>query len=342
MLKHKSLKTKTLSTIAGLVVGALAMLVPAQAVELTVATFVPPQHHTNTYMFKWLGDEMSKRSNGTLTLKIYPAGQLGAGPAQQYKRVVEGVADIVLAVPAFTPELFPRTMLGVVPGKSITPMDFSERMLAVFEEHLADEYSKVKLLSISGAAGLGIYSNVEMTTLEDWKGVKIMPFSSMTAPIIEAMGAVPVQLTVSDVYTALSTGTLDAAYGSYNNVVSPWHWGDVSKFHMTGVPVQFSPVTVMMNLDRYNSLSAEHRAIIDELAGEQFSKIEALSFYNADLGSLKIMNETESAGYSRVEVSPEEQVKMNAAVAKGMKEIYADYTKRGIDNAEEVYNAINK
>ena len=80
----------------------------AAAEELTVATFVPPQHHTNTVMFKWFGEELEKRSGGSLTMKLFPAGQLGAGPVQQFKRAVEGVADITFGVSAYTPALFPK------------------------------------------------------------------------------------------------------------------------------------------------------------------------------------------------------------------------------------------
>ncbi|MDB3911834.1 hypothetical protein N9381_08640, partial [Paracoccaceae bacterium] len=45
-------------------------------------TFVPLQHQTNTGMFAWFDQEIDKRSGGTLIMKIYPAGQLGAGPVQ--------------------------------------------------------------------------------------------------------------------------------------------------------------------------------------------------------------------------------------------------------------------
>lgn len=38
---------------------------PVTAEELSVATFVPPQHHTNTVMFKWFGEELAKRSGGS-------------------------------------------------------------------------------------------------------------------------------------------------------------------------------------------------------------------------------------------------------------------------------------
>ncbi len=80
------------SALAALVLGFITTSVSGE--ELSVATFVPPQHHTNNNMFNWFGDELEKRSGGSLTMKLYPAGQLGACPVQQYKRAVEGVADI--------------------------------------------------------------------------------------------------------------------------------------------------------------------------------------------------------------------------------------------------------
>ena len=41
-------------------------------------------------------------------------------------------------------------------------------------------------------------------------------------------------------------------------------------------------------------------------------------------------------------MSAEERARMDAAVADGMQAIFADYASRGIENAEEIYNAINK
>jgi len=57
---------------------------------------------------------------------------------------------------------------------------------------------------------------------------------------------------------------------------------------------------------------------------------------------LAIMKDTAGKNYEMVEVSAEERAKMDAAVAEGMKAIFADYAARGIDDAEEIYNAINQ
>lgn len=312
------------------------------AEELSVATFVPPQHHSNSIMFKWFGEELEKRSGGSLTMKLYPAGQLGAGPVQQYKRAVEGVADIVFGVAAYTPSIFPKTMMAIPPGKAKNSAEATKRILAVYDEMLAGEFADVKMLGITTAAGVGISATKDVSTMEGLKGAKIVPYAALTSPIIEAMGAVPVQMPVTEMYTGLSTGTIDGAYATYNNMTPPWNFWDVSKFFVENVPVQHAVVFVLMNKERYEGLSAEHKAIIDQLAGEPISMKGAEGFDGADAKSLNMMETTEGKGYQRVRVSDEERAKMDAAVAEGLKVIFAEYAGRGIDDAEAVYNAINK
>lgn len=330
--------TSALALAASLAASAL----PLSAEELSVATFVPPQHHSNSVMFKWFGEELEKRSGGDLTMKLYPAGQLGAGPVQQYKRAVEGVADITFGVSAYTPALFPKTMLAILPGKAQSSHEATERMLAVFDDYLAEEYEDVKLIALTTAAGIGIAATRDVSTMDGLKGAKIVPYAALTTPIIEAMGAVPVQMPVTEMYTGLSTGTIDGAYSTYNNMTPPWNFWDVASYFVTNVPVQHAVIFVVMNRERYDGLSDAHRAIIDDLAGEAASYKLAESFDGADATSLKMMKATTDKAYDLVAVTDEERAKMDAAVAEGLKAVFANYADRGIDNAEAIYNAINR
>ncbi|MEM9854102.1 MAG: TRAP transporter substrate-binding protein [Pseudomonadota bacterium] len=322
---------------------AMSVAAPAaSAEELTVATFVPPQHHSNTGLFAWLANELDTRSGGSLTMQLFPAGQLGAGPVQQYKRAVEGVADITFGVTAYTPALFPKTMLAIPPGKANSSAEATERLMAVFDEYLADEYDDVKVIALSTAAGIGIASTQDLSTLEAMEGAKVVPYAALTTPIIEAMGAVPVQMPVTEMYTGLSTGTIDGAYATYNNMTPPWNFWDVASHFTVNVPVQHAVIFVVMNKERYMGLSDDHRAIVDELAGEAASMKLAEGFDGADVKSLAMMESAEGKNFEIVTVSAQERARMDAAVADGMQAIFADYASRGIDNAEEIYNAINK
>ena len=54
----------SLAVAKGAVLGITAQ--PATAEELSVATPVPPQHHTNAGMFAWCGEEFERRPGGSL------------------------------------------------------------------------------------------------------------------------------------------------------------------------------------------------------------------------------------------------------------------------------------
>jgi TRAP-type transport system periplasmic protein len=324
-----------------LIIATAAFAAPAAGEELTVATFLPPQHHTNAVVFKWLGEELAKRSNGTLTLKVYPGGQLGAGPVQQYKRVVEGVADIVLGVASYTPERFPKTMLTIPPGKAANSMELAERFLAVYDRYFADEFAAVKYLGIGFPAGTSISATKNLSTLASLKGAKIVPYSATTTALMEAMGVVPVQMPVTEVYTGLSTGTIDGAIAAHNNMLAPWNWQDVTRYYIDNFPAQFQTVYIVMNKDRHKGLKKEHRAIVDQIAGREFTKVASASFHNADAVALKAMK-ANGGKYQFIVVSAEERAKMDAAVAKGLGVIFASYAAKGIPNAKEIYDAINK
>jgi len=317
----------------------------AKAEELSVATFVPPNHETVTVSLAWFEKELAERSGGTLTMKLYPAGQLGAGPVQQYKRAVEGVADITFGIASINPTLFPKTLLAVPPGKAVDGLDSTERMWAIFDQYLADEWQEVKLLALGNPAGGMLIATKDVSTIEGMRGAKIVPYAAMTSPVIKGMGAVPVQMDPSEHYTALSTGTIDAAVSSINNVMPPWNLDEVSNYAILNVPATFNPVYFVMNKERYEDLSDEHKAVLDEIAGLPFSMELARSFHLADQHALEWVEEQRQAGNLKVEwktVSAEERAKMEKAAADGMAQIYADYSERGISNALEIYEALNK
>lgn len=317
----------------------------ASAEELSVATFVPPSHETITKALAWFETELAERSNGELTIKLYAAGQLGAGPVQQYKRAVEGVADITFGIASTTPTLFPRTMLAILPGAAVDGPDSTERLWAVFEDYMADEWADVKVLAIANPAGGMIISTRDVSTIEGMQGAKIVPWAAMTTPVMQGMGAVPVQMDPTEHYTALSTGTIDGAISSINNIMPPWNLDEVADYAIVNTPATFNPVFYVMNRERYESLSDEHRAIIDELAGLPFSRELAQAFHEADEEALAWKDERIAAGELNVEwivTSDEERAKMEQAARDGMAAIYEDYAERGIDNVQEIYEALNQ
>lgn len=315
----------------------------ALAEQLTIASFLPGPHHLHTRMLGWFGEELEKQSGGELSIQLFPGGQLGAGPVQQYKRALEGVADMTLGVSAYTPTVFPKTMLAILPGSSNTAVESTGRLWDAYEAHLADEYDEVKLIALMTVAGNVISSTRDLSTLDAFAGAKLVPYAAMTQPILESLGAVPVQMPITDVYTGLSTGTIDAAYTSYSNITPPWNFWDVTPYFVENVPVQFAVLFLVMNKERYQSLSDEQRALIDSLSGRVLSMKGAESFDLADTLSKQQMadNPDKMKNSQVVRITDDERARVIARSQDGLQAIFTAYRAKGIADAEAVYQALN-
>ena len=81
---------------AALGAAATAALAPVEAfaTELKLAHFTSPRHPMDRFFMRPWSEELARMSNGELTVRIFPAGELGKGPQQQFKRAVDGAADI--------------------------------------------------------------------------------------------------------------------------------------------------------------------------------------------------------------------------------------------------------
>lgn len=89
---------------------------------------------------------MATAIGGDVTARVYSGGELGAGPADQYNRAVDGVADIVFGLPGYAALNFPLTLVTDLPGV-INAETGTERVLANLDK-LSGEYRRVALTGI--------------------------------------------------------------------------------------------------------------------------------------------------------------------------------------------------
>lgn len=100
-------------------------------------------------------------------------------------------------------------------------------------------------------------------TLAEIKGMKIRAPEGLAAEVFRQVGAVPVSLPFSEVYTALETGLVDAADASalVNNEALGLH--SIAKFPIyPGIHSQ-AVHSFSLNKDTWEGLSEQHRTIID-------------------------------------------------------------------------------
>ncbi len=249
----------------------------ANATELKLAHFMSPRHPMDRFIMRPWSEEVATLSGGDLKVRIYPGGALGKGPVAQYKRAVDGIADIAFGLPGFTSKLFPRVGVVELPGIAPTSTDATNALWNALGE-LSPEFRRVKLLALwTNERQVLMTRKKPIRSVGDMKDLKFRVPSRTQGEAIKALGAVPVFMPINRVYNALNTGVIDGVLTGPSTIVS-FKFNEVAKHYTTGWPLGRSPFFLVMNNGAFDKLSDAHKALVERTTGRAMS-LRAAKFY---------------------------------------------------------------
>ncbi|GGO38419.1 C4-dicarboxylate ABC transporter substrate-binding protein [Gemmobacter aquaticus] len=291
----------------------------AGAQELKFANYMAPTHPYVAGAFDPLAAKIAEATGGAVTVKVYNGGELGAGPADQYSRVVDGVAELAVGLPGYTAANFPLTLLTELPGV-LTEADGTATLWKNIDL-LGPEYERVKLVSLwSNAQNILYTRDKPVRTPDDVKGMKIRVPSRNAGLIVEAWGGSPVSMPVSEIYNAMQTGVIDAAMID-GTATMAFKLGEVANYLTVGMDTAISPFFILMNRDAFDGLSAEHQAAVDAVGREVSVLGNQVQLSEAAKGIEKF-GATE--GKELIKLTPEEAAAFNTLSAPVVDTVVAE------------------
>jgi TRAP-type transport system periplasmic protein len=292
----------------------------SQADELKFAHFMSTKYKLHEGVFLPFAQELQQATDGVLSVRVYPGGELGAGPAKQYDRAVDGIAELVFGLPGYTASQFPLTLLVELPGV-VPSEDRATAALWNNIELLDREYRRVKLVSLwNNPAGAIFTRDKPIRSIDDLKGLKIRVPSRNGGKVIEAWGAAPVSMPITDVYNALQTGVIDGVLVD-PSVVKSFKLGEVARYMTTGMKSTLTPQFVLMNRDAWKDLTTEQQAALDKLAGANMAEKARRMQVAEAVEGIKAFTE---AGNEVIELSASEVARFDAASAQLVKSVVAE------------------
>jgi TRAP-type C4-dicarboxylate transport system substrate-binding protein len=269
---HATRRTFLTGTLATTAAAGLPLTAHAQgAVELKMASFVPPTHTIWANVLLPWAKEIASKSGGKLTVRAFPSMQLGGKPPELYRQMVQGIADIVFTLTGYTSGDFPMMALTELPGTAESADDGTRKLWQHFDKFLAREFADAKVLMLWNSDNAGVMSRERpVRKLEDMKGLKVRTPSAAQAAQISAMGATPIPMPVTQIYNSLERGVIDASMIPASAGLD-FKLIEVAKYFTYNAPLGRSPFLVSMNRKRYEALPADLKKIIDDTTGLQLS-----------------------------------------------------------------------
>jgi TRAP-type C4-dicarboxylate transport system substrate-binding protein len=240
-------------------------------VELKLHSFVPPTHVIWTDVLMPWAQEVAKRSNNQLTVKLFPAMQLGGRPPELYRQAVQGISDIIFSLPGYTSADFPMMALTELPGTATSADDGTKKLWGNFNQFLARDFKDTKVLMLWNSDSASLMSKGKpIKGLDDMKGMKIRTPSAAQSAQLDALGATPIDMPVTQIYNNLDRGVIDATMIPMSAALD-FKLIEVARYFTTDAPLGRSPFMVVMNKPKYEGLPPNLKKVIDDTTGLSLS-----------------------------------------------------------------------
>ncbi len=317
-------------------VAAAGMLAAPQAIsaaELKIASFPGPKHPVNARMLSPWVDKVNATSSG-LTAKLFVAGKLGKGPAKQFKRALDGVADMSFGLQGYTSKQFRATTLVELANVMSNAQDGTNRLNVAYEKSAAvrAEYDKVKVPALwTIDTPIIMTKNKPIKSVVDLKGLKLRTPSQMSARSIRALGAVPMPMPITKLYNALARGTVDGVLVS-PTVLHTFKIKEVTRYFADGIPFGSSPMFVVMNKKTWNGLSDAHKDIVNKTVGERWGNVGGKIYDVEHEKGMSFLAESKS--HNLIQLPDAEIRKATGMLNQLERDVVAEWEKRGVPATE--------
>jgi len=308
---------------------------PEGPIELIEANWTPAQMPPPIYLEafdftleQWM-DTVEWQTGGGVQFERYPTETL-VKMVDMWEAVKLGISDIAMINVCAFPGQFPMTAALRVPGFFANSIQGSMVRQTLLEEgYLAPEWADVKVLWFGTNAPHSIACRTkQISTLDDLKGLKVANMGEPEGSFLEALGAVSVPMPATEFYLALERGTVDAVCQDTNGLVA-FQLYQVAPY-ITEIPGNAnSCMVVVMNLDKYNSLPPDIKAVFDQSTSLLRSICHGKRFDYSCNACVDYLNSLEGAPPVSV-LSEEERAKFFQTIDPLIEEALADLEAQGM------------
>ncbi len=310
----------------------------AETIELKLAHGFTPKHTMQVKVFEPWAEKITKLTHGKVKFTMFPGGALGKMP-DHYSLVEKGLADIVYILQDYTPGRFPMTTVFELPFMIPNATKCSEAMWKIYEKFPAfrKEYSKVKVLALfAHPPGDFHTTKVPIRNIDDFKGLKIRTATPSVTQALKIFGAAPVNMPITETYTALERGVVDGTVVPWEGVAT-FKLNELLKY---STPAKFYTVTMalLMNKKKWDSLPEDVKKVISENSGLSLSMECGRVYDETDQPNKEICLKS---GMQVVELSPEAKATLKSVTEPIREDWVKEMKAKGLPGKEVLDAAIN-
>ena len=297
---------------------------------IKIANVTAPEHPLHVG-FEKMASIMNEKSGGRIEATAYPSGQLG-----NLRAISEGLQLGTIEIGTQSP----GGLASFMPLLGVLELPYlyrdNQHVYNTVDGEIGQELNEL-FREKTGIRILGYWMNLYRNTTnskkaivkpEDFKGLKIrVPETKTVMDTIAALGASPVPMPFGDVYTSLQQGVIDGQENPLSIIWASKLYEVQTYLSLTGHI--YSPVTIMISDQFYNSLPEDLQKIVVEAFEEVRPEVRKM----VEDQEQKLLENLKNQGMEINEVDKSE-------FAEYMGSIYDEFTKANGKTAGEYIERI--
>lgn len=210
---------------------------------------------------------VAELSNGKMEITLHHGGSLGYKSADNFDVVGDGAVEAANSFTGAWQSYDPVFMISLQPFVA-TSIDEAKALYVVAKGRYDQVFAKngQKLLYVQAMPPSGIWGKKPLNAIDEIKNLKIRTYDPNGTKTFKAAGASPIQLSWGDVVPQLATGGIDAVLTSAESGTKSSFWEHLN--HFTVINYAMAHNLAHMNLDAYNSLPDDLKAVVDKASAE--------------------------------------------------------------------------
>ena len=231
--------------------------------------------HAGSQVDLWWADEINKRTNGEVQIRVFFQGVLGKAQ-ENLKLMQDGAIDIAMMSPGYFPAQLPFHAAPNSIPMAMSRVDqataFVERTLAEVPAFEAEAAANgMKTLFFHHLNPYQLLCTEQIKGVADMQGKKMRTWGKQLPQAVKAVGGTPVTLFLPEIYEGLSRGTVDCIPFSIDLILN-YKMYEVAK-HLHDITIWEGPTNgTWITLSAWNKLTDEQKNIVAEVSIEAMRK----------------------------------------------------------------------
>ena len=257
------------------------------ATELSASVWFPESHPLARFGYVEWAKQVEQASQGDIKIRVFTGTSL-LSPNAHLSGLRDGVADITYHAGTYTPSDLPEDNVLAILGIGL--QDPIATTFAVADFYMTDP-DMVALWKRQRIVFLGAYASVpynlicrkKVETLEDMKGLKIRTAGVVHSEWAKKVGATPVNVPSSEMFTGLDKGQIDCTMMGANDMKARSLW-DVAKYiNLSNFGPYFAGWEWAMNGNTWKKLTPQQRRILLDTIADATVETEVEYMAEADV-----------------------------------------------------------